>query len=165
MPLEQKLSHLRLMFAGVLSCPPAYEGCYPPTHLQVNTWLMCEVQQLQAWFEGLSHSKAGHWLMSPLISTNLASSITQADGFKACALKTLHYHSLHLSLLRMFPAVQENEAKTCTWAVFLRISPYTLFQLCFQGYLQNKLASGLVTVLCNGFISKAILKHLKEVSS
>lgn len=56
--------------------------------------------------------------MSPLISTSLASSITQVDGFKASAVKTLCYHSLPLSLLRMLQAVQENEGKSCTWVVF-----------------------------------------------
>lgn len=84
--------------------------------------LMWEVEQLQAWFEGfVSHAKRGHWLMSPLISTSLASSITQRDGFKAHAVKTLHCHSLPLSHLRMFQAVQENEHKTCTWAVLLNL--------------------------------------------
>lgn len=107
--------------------------------------------------------------MSPLISTSLASSITQTDGFKAHAVKTLHCHSLHLSLLRMFPAVQENEDKTCTWAVFLSLfqdQPLHTIPALLPGLSPiNNLTSGLVTVLCNGFISKAILKHLKEVSS
>lgn len=59
--------------------------------------------------------------MSLLISTSLASSITQLDGFKAHAVKTLHCHSLPLSYLKMFQAVQENEDKTCTWAAFLSL--------------------------------------------
>lgn len=108
--------------------------------------------------------------MSPLISTSLASSIIQVDGFKASAVKTLRCYSLPLLLLRMSQAVQENEGKSCIWVVFPSLfqdQPLHTIPALLPGLSpRNKLTSGLVTVLCNGFISKAILKHWKtEVSS